>query len=144
VGLQDIERTLAIVKPDGVARNLTGEIIKRLESQGLRLIALKMTKLQKSDAEQLYAVHQKRPFFSSLTAYMASGTIVAMALEGKGAIKHLRDLMGATNPKEAAQGTIRADYGTSIEQNTIHGSDAPESALFEISFFFNHLEQMQR
>jgi len=139
-----MERTLSIIKPDGVSRNLIGEIIKRIEGSGLRMVALKMLKLQKSEAEQFYAVHRQRPFFPSLTTYMASGIIVAMVLEGEGAVKRLRDLMGATDPKQAAPGTIRADFGVSIEQNTVHGSDSPESATYEISFFFNHLEIVKR
>jgi len=137
------ERTLAIIKPDGVARRLTGEIINRFEAEGLRLVALKMLKLNKRDAEQFYAVHRKRPFFSSLTTYMASGGIVAMVLQGKDAIEQLRHLMGATDPKKAAPGTIRSEFGTSIEQNIVHGSDSLESAAFEISYFFNSLEIMQ-
>ena len=137
---EPIERTLAIIKPDGVARNLIGEIIRRLENNRLRVVGLKMLKLQKSDAEQFYAVHRQRPFFPSLTTYMASGVVVAMVLEGEGAIQRLRDLMGATDSKQAAPGTLRADFGMSIEQNTVHGSDSAESAIFEIPFFFNRLE----
>ena len=139
-----MEKTLAIIKPDGVTRNLMGEIIKRIEAHGLRVVALKMFKLQKGEAEQFYAVHRQRPFFSSLTTYMASGVIVAMVLEGKAAIKQFRDLMGATDPQQAAPGTIRSDFGASIEQNTVHGSDSPESAVYEISFFFNRLEIVER
>jgi nucleoside-diphosphate kinase len=138
------EMTLGIVKPDGVNRNLTGEIIKRIEAQGLRVVALKMLKLQQSDAEQFYAVHRERPFFPSLIAYMASGVIAAMVLEGSDAIRRYRDLMGTTDPKKAAPGTIRSDFGVSIEQNTVHGSDSPESAVSEISFFFNRLEIVKR
>jgi nucleoside-diphosphate kinase len=139
-----IERTLAIIKPDGVERNLIGEIIRRLENNRLRVVGLKMLKLQKSEAEQFYAVHRQRPFFPSLTTYMASGVVVAMVLEGENAIKRLRDLMGATDSKQAAPGTIRADFGMSIEQNTVHGSDSAESAVFEIPFFFNRLEIVER
>lgn len=139
-----MERTLSIIKPDGVARNLIGEILKRIEASGLRVVALKMLRLQKDEAERFYAVHRQRPFFQSLTTYMASGIIVPMVLEGQDAIKRLRDLMGATDPQQAATGTIRAEFGNNIEQNTIHGSDSPESATFEISFFFNQLEIMQR
>ncbi len=138
------EMTLGIVKPDGVNRNLTGKIIKRIEAQGLRVVALKMLKLQKNEAEQFYAVHRERPFFPSLTAYMASGVVVAMVLEGTDAIKRYRDLMGATDPKKATSGTLRSDFGISIEQNTVHGSDSPESAVSEISFFFNRLEIVKR
>jgi nucleoside-diphosphate kinase len=141
---EGMEKTLAIIKPDGVARNLIGEIIKRIEAQGLRIVGLKMLRLQKGEAEQFYAVHRERPFFSSLTRYMASGVIVAIVLEGKGAIKQFRDLMGATDPKKAAPGTIRSDFGASIEQNTVHGSDSAESAEAEISFFFNRLEIVER
>ncbi len=136
--------TLGIVKPDGVNRNLTGEIIKRIEAQGLRVVALKMLKLQKNEAEQFYAVHRERPFFPSLTAYMASGVVVAMVLEGTDAIKRYRDLMGATDPKKATFGTLRLDFGISIEQNTVHGSDSVETAVAEISFFFNRLEIVER
>ncbi len=143
MGGDEIETTLGIIKPDGVARGLTGEILRRIETSGLRVIGLKMLKLEKRDAEQFYAVHRERPFFSSLTDYMASGIVVAAAFEGKGAVKHLRDLMGATNPKEADKGTIRADFGKSIEENTIHGSDSIQSATMEISFFFNRLELMR-
>ena len=141
---EPIERTLAIIKPDGVARNLIGEIIRRLENNRLRVMGLKMLKLEKSEAEQFYAVHRQRPFFPSLTTYMASGVVVAMVLEGEGAIKRLRDLMGATDSKQAAPGTLRADFGMSIEQNTVHGSDSADSAIFEIPFFFNRLEIVER
>ncbi len=139
-----MEMTLGIVKPDGVDRNLTGEIIKRIEARDLRVVALKMLKLQKSEAEQFYAVHRERPFFPSLTTYMASGVIVAMVLEGNDTVKRYRELMGATDPQKAIPGTIRSDFGVSIEQNTVHGSDSLESAVSEISFFFNRLEIMKR
>jgi nucleoside-diphosphate kinase len=138
------EMTLGIVKPDGVNRSLTGEIIKRIEAQGLRVVALKMLQLQKSQAEQFYIVHREKPFFPSLTSYIASGVIVAMVLEGDDAIKRYRELMGATDPQKAIPGTIRSDFGISIEQNTVHGSDSPETAVSEISFFFNRLEIVKR
>jgi nucleoside-diphosphate kinase len=139
-----LERTLSIVKPDGVRRNLIGEVLSRFESADLRLIALKMIKLSKKQAEGFYAVHKDRPFFSSLTNFMSSGPCVVAVLEGDNAIYKLRQIMGATNPEEAAQGTIRKDYASNIEQNIVHGSDSPESALFEIKYFFNDLEICER
>jgi nucleoside-diphosphate kinase len=139
-----LERTLSIVKPDGVRRNLVGEVLSRFESADLRLIALKMIKLSKKQAEGFYAVHKDRPFFSSLTNFMSSGPCVVAVLEGDNAIYKLRQIMGATNPEEAAQGTIRKDYASNIEQNIVHGSDSPESALFEIKFLFNDLEICER
>lgn len=135
-----MERTLSIVKPDGVRKNLIGEVLRRFESAGLRLIGLKMIKLSKKQAEGFYAVHKDRPFFSSLTDFMSSGPCVATVLEGENAINKLREIMGATNPKEAATGTIRSNYASNIEQNIVHGSDSPESALFEVRYFFNDLE----
>jgi len=135
-----IERTLAIVKPDGVARNLTGEIVRRIESAGLRITALKMAHLSKKQAEGFYAVHRDKPFFPSLTTFMSEGPVVLMILSGEGAIKIWRDLMGATNPEKAAPGTIRRDYGMSIERNTTHGSDARETAAFETAYFFSEIE----
>jgi nucleoside-diphosphate kinase len=135
-----IERTLAIVKPDGVARNLTGEIIRRIEASGLRISALRMEHLSKKQAEGFYVVHKDRPFFPSLTAFMSEGPVVLMILSGEGAIKKWRDRMGATNPEKAEPGTIRRDFGMSIERNTTHGSDAPETAAFETSYFFSQLE----
>ena len=139
-----MEKTLAMIKPDGVARCLTGEILGRMESQGLRIIALKLLKLEKSQAERFYAVHRERPFFSSLTAYMSSGPVVAVVLEGEDAVAQFRELIGATDPKKAAPGTIRADFGTSIEENTVHGSDSPESASVEVTFYFTGLDLVQR
>jgi nucleoside-diphosphate kinase len=135
-----IEQTLAIIKPDGVARNLIGEIIHRVEARGLTVKALKMTHLSKKQAEGFYAVHKDRPFFDSLTAFMSEGPVVLMILSGDGAIRAWRDLMGATDPAKAAPGTIRKDFGISIERNTTHGSDAPETAAFETAYFFNRLE----
>jgi nucleoside-diphosphate kinase len=135
-----IEQTLAIIKPDGVARNLIGEIIRRIESNGLKIRALKLTHLSKKQAEGFYAVHRERPFFDSLTAFMSEGPVVLMILSGENAIATWRSLMGATDPAKAAPGTIRNDFGISIERNTTHGSDAPETAAFETAYFFNQLE----
>ena len=134
------ERTLAIIKPDGVSRNLTGEIIRRIEAAGLRIKALKMAHLSKKQAEGFYAVHKERPFFPSLTSFMSEGPVVVMILSGENAIKTWRDLMGATDPAKSAPGTIRKDFGLSIERNSTHGSDAPETAAFETAYFFNELE----
>ncbi|MBF0555390.1 MAG: nucleoside-diphosphate kinase [Nitrospirae bacterium] len=135
-----MERTFSIVKPDGVKKNLIGEVIGRFEKQGLTIAAIKMLHLTKKEAEGFYAVHQKRPFFDSLTAFMSEGPIVAMIITGNKAIEKVRELMGATNFKDAAQGTIRADFASDIEHNIVHGSDSPESAAFEISYFFSSLE----
>ena len=135
-----MERTLSIVKPDGTDKNVVGEVIRRFENNGIKVIALKMVKLTKKDAEGFYAVHRERPFFGSLTDFMSRGPIVVMALEGENAISKVRDIMGATNPEEAEEGTIRKDCASNIEENTVHGSDSPESAKFEINYFFNALE----
>jgi nucleoside-diphosphate kinase len=135
-----IEKTLAIIKPDGVSRNLIGEILKRIEGRGLRIRALKMVRLSKEQAEGFYAVHRQRPFFGSLTAFMSEGPVVLMILEGENAIQVWRDLMGATDPAKAAAGTIRRDVGESIERNTTHGSDGPETAAFETGYFFSQSE----
>jgi nucleoside-diphosphate kinase len=135
-----IEQTLAIVKPDGVARNLVGEVIRRIESSGLKIKALKMTHLSKTQVEGFYAVHRTKPFFASLTSFMSEGPVVLMVLSGDDAIRRWRDLMGATDPGKASAGTIRKDFGQSIERNTTHGSDAPETAAFETAYFFNQLE----
>jgi len=135
-----MEKTLSIIKPDGIARGLIGEVIKRLESNGLKIIAMKMLKLTKAQAESFYAVHKERPFFQSLTYFMTSGPVVVMVLEGENAIAKYRDIMGTTNYREAAQGTIRRDFATDIEKNIVHGSDSPETAAFEIGFFFNSFE----
>lgn len=135
-----MQRTLSIVKPDGVNKNLIGEVIRRFEKAGIRVITMKMVHLTKKQAEGFYAVHRQRPFFDSLTTFMCSGPIVPMVLEGKDAIKKVRDIMGATNPKDAAPGTIRKDFADSIESNIVHGSDSPDTAAFEISYFFNATE----
>jgi len=135
-----MEKTLSIIKPDGVARGLIGEVIKRLENNGLKLIAMKMLKMTKEQAESFYAVHKERPFFQSLTYFMTSGPVVVMVLEGEDAIARYRDIMGATDYREAAHGTIRKDFATDIEKNIVHGSDSPETAAFEIGFFFNSFE----
>lgn len=135
-----MERTLSIVKPDGVRKNVIGEVIGRFEKNGLTVSALKMASLTKKEAEGFYAVHKERPFFADLTEFMSSGPVVLMVLSGEGAIKKVRDLMGATDPSKAAPGTIRKDLADSIEANIVHGSDAPETAAFEIGYFFNALE----
>ena len=135
-----MERTLAIIKPDGVSRGLIGEVIKRLESNDFKIMAMKMVHLSKKQAEGFYAVHRGKPFFESLTNFMSSGPAVVMILEGKNVIARYRELMGATNYKEAAEGTIRKEFATDIEKNVVHGSDAPDTAAFEMAYFFNHLE----
>ncbi len=135
-----MERTLSIIKPDGVSRNLIGEVVKRLEDAELNIIAMKMIHMTKAQAEGFYAVHRERPFFASLTDFMTSGPCVVMVLEGENAIARYRELMGATNYKEAAEGTIRHAFATDIEKNVVHGSDAPETAAFEIGYFFNAFE----
>lgn len=137
-----VEKTLSLIKPDGVSRNLIGEIAKRFESQGLRIAAMKMLHLSKSEAEGFYAVHKARPFFNDLTTFMASGPIIAMILEGDNAISKNREIMGATNPKDAKPGTIRKDLAISLDKNTVHGSDAAETAAQEIAYFFSALEQV--
>ena len=134
------ELTLSIIKPDGVERNIIGRIISRFEKAGLTIRALRLTRLTREEAEAFYAVHRERPFFDSLATYMTSGPIVVSVLEGYNAIQKNRELMGATNPAEAAVGTIRKDYAESIEANTVHGSDAPETAKEEIGFFFGGSE----
>ncbi|KWT83995.1 nucleoside-diphosphate kinase [Candidatus Magnetominusculus xianensis] len=136
-----MDRTFSIVKPDGVKKNLIGEVIGRFERQGLTISALKMLHLTKKEAEGFYAVHKARPFYDSLTTFMSEGPIVAMLITGNKAIEKVRELMGATNFKDAAPGTIRADFASDIEHNIVHGSDSPESAEFEISYFFSALEQ---
>jgi len=135
-----MERTLSIVKPDGVSKNLIGEVIKRLEGRGLKVIGLKMIWMDKKESEGFYAVHRGKPFFESLTVFMSSGPSVVMVLEGDGAISKTRELMGATDPKKAAEGTLRRQFAADIEHNIVHGSDAPETAAFEIGYFFNALE----
>jgi nucleoside-diphosphate kinase len=135
-----IEKTLSIVKPDGVKKALIGEVIKRFEKSGLKICAMKMLHMSKEQAKGFYAVHKERPFYESLTDFMSSGPVVVMILEGENAIKKNRDIMGATNFKEAAEGTIRREFATDIEKNIVHGSDAQETAAFEISYFFNRFE----
>ena len=135
-----METTLSIVKPDGVENNVIGEVIKRYESSNLEVIALKLIHMSKKQAEGFYIVHKDRPFYSSLTDFMSSGPCVVMILKGENAISRVREIMGATNPEEAAEGTIRKDFATDIEKNTAHGSDSQESANFEINYFFNSLE----
>ncbi len=139
-----VERTLSIIKPDGVAKNVIGEVIRRFETNGIKIAAMKMLQLTKPQAQGFYAVHKERPFFNSLTDFMTSGPIVVMVLEGEDVIAKNRELMGATNFKDAKEGTIRRDYATDIEQNVVHGSDAPETAAFEIKYFFNGLEIQKR
>ena len=137
-----IEQTLAIIKPDAVSRGLIGKILARVEEQGFRVRALRMVQLTKQTAQAFYQVHAERPFYESLTTYMSSGPVVPVLLERDNAIQSLRDLMGATNPEQAAPGTIRRDYGENIERNAIHGSDAAATATLEIAFFFHHLERV--
>lgn len=131
-----VERTFSIIKPDAVAKNAIGEIYARFERAGLKIIAAKMIHLSRSEAEGFYAVHRGRPFFNDLVEFMISGPVMAQVLEGDGAIAKNRDLMGATDPKKAAKGTIRADFAQSIDANAVHGSDAPETAAVEIAYFF--------
>ena len=137
-----VERTLSIVKPDGVAKNLIGEVYRRFESAGLKIIGAKMLKLRTDQAEGFYAVHRERPFFKDLVKYMSSGPVVVQVLEGENAIKVNRDLMGATNPKQAAPGTIRADFATSIEENVVHGSDGPATAANRKKAFKQHRKRI--
>ena len=131
-----IERTLAIIKPDAVGRGLTGEIIRRIHAAKLQILAIKSLRLTRAEAQGFYAVHRERPFFKDLTEFMSSGKVVAMVLEADNAITKWRDIMGATDPAKAAPGTIRKDLGTSIQNNCTHGSDAPQTAAFEIAYFF--------
>src|ERR1041385_6501684 len=131
-----VERTLSIIKPDAVAKNVIGQIYSRFEKSGLKIIAAKMTRLSKEQAEGFYAVHKGRPFFNDLVTFMISGPVMIQALEGEGAIAKNRELMGATDPKKAEKGTIRADFADSIDANAVHGSDAPETAAVEVAFFF--------
>jgi nucleoside-diphosphate kinase len=131
-----VQRTLSIIKPDAVAKNVIGQIYTRFENAGLKIVAAKMTHLSKAEAEGFYAVHAARPFFNDLVAFMISGPVMITVLEGDNAVLKHRDLMGATNPKEAAAGTIRADFATSIDANAVHGSDSPENAAIEIKYFF--------
>jgi nucleoside-diphosphate kinase len=135
-----IERTLSIIKPDGVEKGIIGRVVSRFETSGLKPVAMKMKRLSKAEAEGFYAVHKARPFFPSLVEFMTSGPVVLMVLEGDGAVQKNRDIMGATDPKKAADGTIRKDFATDIEKNTVHGSDSPENARIEVSYFFPEIE----
>jgi nucleoside-diphosphate kinase len=139
-----IERTLSIVKPDGVGRNLIGEVIQRLEKAGLKVVAARMTHLSQNEAEGFYAVHRERPFFKDLVKFMTSGPVLVQVLEGEGAIAKNREVMGATDPKKAAPGTIRADLARSIDENIVHGSDAADTAAREIAYFFREIEVCPR
>jgi nucleoside-diphosphate kinase len=134
------ERTLSIIKPDATRRNLTGKIVAKFEEAGLRVVASKRIHLSKAQAEKFYAVHSARPFFGELTEFMASGPVVVQVLEGEGAVLRTAKVMGATNPKDAQPGTIRAEFAESVGENSVHGSDAPETAAEEIAFFFSGLE----
>lgn len=135
-----MQRTLSIVKPDAVARNRVGEVLRMLEAAGLRVVAAKLVRLSKADAERFYAVHRARPFFASLTSFMSEGPVLVMVLEGEDAIARNREVMGATDPAKAQTGTIRKALGTNVERNAVHGSDSPETARQEIAFFFSELE----
>ena len=135
-----IERTLSIVKPDGVEKGVVGEVIAKLTQAGLKPVAMKMVRLSQKEAEGFYAVHKARPFFADLVKFMTSGPVVLMVLEGEGAIARNREVMGATDPKKAAEGTIRKLFATDIEKNTVHGSDSPENAKIEVSYFFPEIE----
>ena len=139
-----VERTLSIVKPDGVARNLIGDIYRRFEQAGLRVVAARMMHLSQAEAEAFYGVHRERPFFNDLVRFMTSGPVIVQVLEGESAIARNREVMGATDPKKAAPGTIRADLARSIDENVVHGSDAPDTAAREIAFFFREIEICQR
>ena len=139
-----VERTLSIIKPDGVEKNLIGEIYRRFETAGLRIIGAKMLRLSREQAEGFYAVHRERPFFGDLVRYMTSGPVMVQALEGENAIQKHREIMGATNPKQAKPGTIRADFAASIEENVVHGSDGAETAADEIRYFFEEGELCPR
>jgi nucleoside-diphosphate kinase len=139
-----VERTLSIIKPDGVEKNLIGEIYSRFEKAGLQIVAARMMHLTREQAEGFYAVHRERPFFNDLVSYMMSGPVVVQVLEGEGAIGKNREIMGATNPADAAPGTIRADFAASIEENVVHGSDGPDTAGTEIAFFFSEGELCPR
>ncbi len=139
-----LQRSLSIIKPDAVAKNLIGEIYRRFEASGLRVIAAKMLHLSRTEAEGFYAVHKQRPFFSDLVKFMISGPVMVQVLEGDNAIQKHRDIMGATDPKNAAPGTIRADLAASVEENAVHGSDGPDTAATEIGYFFSALELRPR
>ena len=137
-----LEQTLSIIKPDGVRRNLVGKILSRFEKNNLRIVATKMIHMTTSKAEGFYEVHSERPFFSELTQFMSSGPVVVSILEGENAVSHHREIMGATNPTEAAEGTIRRDYAGSLGENTVHGSDSLENAAVEIAYFFSQTERV--
>ena len=139
-----IERTLSIVKPDGVGRNVIGDVYRRFEQAGLRVVAARMMQLSLAEAEGFYAVHRERPFFKDLVRFMTSGPVMVQVLEGEGAIARNREVMGATDPKKAARGTIRADLATSIDENIVHGSDASDTAAREIGYFFREIELCPR
>ncbi len=139
-----IERTLSIIKPDGVGRNLIGEVLRRFEQVGLRIVAARMLELSQTEAEGFYAVHRERPFFKDLVKFMTSGPVMVQVLEGEGAIAKNREVMGATDPKKAANGTIRADLAHSIDENIVHGSDAADTAAREIAYFFSEIEVCPR
>jgi nucleoside-diphosphate kinase len=134
------ERTLSIIKPDGVSRNLTGKVIERLEKANLRIVALKMIRMSKEQAKGFYQVHEGKPFYESVTDFMSSGPCIVMVLEGEDGINKYRKLMGATDYRKAEEGTLRREFATDIEKNVVHGSDSPETARFEIGYFFNALE----
>lgn len=138
------ERTLSIIKPDGIGKNVIGEVISKLEKGGLKIVAAKMMHLREEQAQGFYAVHKERPFFNDLVSFMSSGPVMVMVLEGEGAIMKNREIMGATNPEEASPGTIRADFAKTIDENVVHGSDGPETAKTEISFFFSPEEICER
>jgi nucleoside-diphosphate kinase len=142
--LMAVERTLSIIKPDAVAKNVIGQIYSRFESGGLQIVAARMVHLSRNDAEGFYAVHRQRPFFNDLVNFMISGPVMVQVLEGESAIQRNRDLMGATDPKKAARGSIRADFADSIDANAVHGSDAPETAAVEIAYFFPTLNIYSR
>ena len=135
-----IERTLSIIKPDGVEKGIIGRVISRFETAGLKPVAMKMKLLSRTEAEGFYAVHRARPFFGDLVTFMTSGPVVLMVLEGEAAVAKNREIMGATDPKKAADGTLRKDFATDIEKNTVHGSDSPENARIEVSYFFPEIE----
>jgi len=139
-----VERTLSIIKPDAVAKNVIGEIYTHFEKAGLKIVAARMMHLSREKAEGFYAVHKDRPFFNDLVAFMTSGPVIVQALEGENAIAKHREVMGATNPQEAAEGTIRATFATSIDENACHGSDAPETAAVEIAYFFSDDDVCER
>jgi len=139
-----MERTLSIIKPDGVKRSLIGNILNRFETSGLKIAATKLIQLSKADAERFYEIHRGKPFYEELTVFMCSGPVVVTVLEGENAISRNREIMGATNPKDADKGTIRADFSESVTENTVHGSDGPDTAKTEIAFFFSDTEIVNR